>query len=86
MERSFTWMAPVDARFCCFVSVSSVTPVVAGDTTTWTWTLPDHFPPGKYVRVMVDGGTLSQSGSLLPWNDHGYYEVALDAGSLTLGP
>jgi peptidoglycan/xylan/chitin deacetylase (PgdA/CDA1 family) len=61
-------------------------PVVSGATTNWTWTLPPHFPPGKVVRVKVDGGTPSQNGSPLAWSEHGYYEVALDAGSLTLGP
>jgi peptidoglycan/xylan/chitin deacetylase (PgdA/CDA1 family) len=54
--------------------------------TTWTWTLPPHFPPGKFLRVTVDGGTLSQGGAPLPWDGHGYYEVALDAGTLTLSP
>jgi hypothetical protein len=53
---------------------------------TWTWTLPDHFPPGKVLRVMVDGGTPSQSGTALVWDSHGYHQVALDAGSLTWKP
>jgi hypothetical protein len=34
----------------------------------------------------VDGGTLSQDGVPLPWNEHGFYEVALDVGSATLSP
>jgi peptidoglycan/xylan/chitin deacetylase (PgdA/CDA1 family) len=55
-------------------------------TQTWTWTLPAHFPAGKLLRVKVDGGTLSQRGQALRWDGHGYYEVALDAGSLTLSP
>jgi peptidoglycan/xylan/chitin deacetylase (PgdA/CDA1 family) len=66
--------------------LTAATPSTAGDTTTWSWTLPPHFPPGKYVRVKVDGGTLSQAGKPLAWDDHGYYEVALDAGALTLRP
>jgi hypothetical protein len=53
---------------------------------TWTWTKPSNFPPGKYLRVTVAGGTLTQSGQALAWNDHGFYEIALDAGSVTLGP
>ncbi len=57
-----------------------------GDSQTWTWTLKDPFPPGHYLRVTVDGGTLSQDGTPLPWNEHGFYEVALDAGNLTLAP
>jgi len=32
----------------------------------------------------VTGGTLRQGGKVLPWNDAGYYEVALDPGSLTI--
>jgi hypothetical protein len=44
------------------------------------------FPAGKFLRVTVDGGTLSQSGVIVPWDDHGYYEIALDAGSVTLSP
>lgn len=53
---------------------------------TWTWTLPAHFPPGKVLRVTVDGGTLSQGGAPLAWDPHGYYQVALDAGTLTWRP
>jgi hypothetical protein len=36
--------------------------------------------------VTVPGGTVTQSGAALPWDAHGYYEVALDAKSLTVGP
>ena len=66
--------------------VAAAAPVVSGATTTWAWRLPPRFPPGKVVRVKVDGGTPSQNGRPLAWSEHGYYEVALDAGSLTLGP
>jgi hypothetical protein len=57
-----------------------------GGGTKWTWTLPAHFPPGRFVRVKVDGGSLQQGGNVLPWDGHGYYEVSLDAGELTLMP
>jgi hypothetical protein len=67
-------------------AVAAASSTASGASTTWTWTLPTRFPPGKYLRVKVDGGTLSQNGKPLPWNEHGYYEVALDAGSLTLSP
>jgi peptidoglycan/xylan/chitin deacetylase (PgdA/CDA1 family) len=66
--------------------LTNVTPAQSGTTSTWTWTLPAHFPPNKFVRVTVTGGKLSQKGTTLPWNGHGYYEVSLDAGSLTLSP
>ena len=62
----------------------TVTPTTSGNTQTWTWTLPPHFPTGKYLRIKVDGGTPSQGGTPLTWDSHGYYEIALDAGSLTL--
>jgi peptidoglycan/xylan/chitin deacetylase (PgdA/CDA1 family) len=65
----------------------SETPVATSrDRQTWTWKLPEHFPPGQYLRVVTNGGTLSQKGAPLSWDDHGYYEVALDEGRLTLGP
>jgi peptidoglycan/xylan/chitin deacetylase (PgdA/CDA1 family) len=67
-------------------SVATATPSTAGGVQTWTWTLPANFPAGKFVRVTVDGGTVSQNGTTVPWDSHGYYEVALDAGSLTLSP
>jgi polysaccharide deacetylase len=57
-----------------------------GNDRTWTWALPGQFPTGKYLRVRVDGGTLTQNGAPLTWDPHGYYEVALDAGSVTLSP
>lgn len=53
---------------------------------TWTWTLPDHFPKGGVLRVTVDGGSLSQGGTKLAWDSHGYYEVSLDAGTLDWSP
>ncbi len=65
---------------------NEATSTMDGDSQTWTWTLKDTFPPGHYLRVTVDGGTLSQDGTPLPWNEHGFYEVALDAGNLTLSP
>jgi len=66
--------------------VSTAAPTTAGGAQTWTWTLPGHFPPGRSLRVTVDGGTLSQNGAPLTWDPHGYYEIALDAKTLTLSP
>lgn len=65
---------------------SSLTPTTRHRVTKWTWELPSGFPRGKFLRVVVDGGTLRQNGHKLRWDHHGYYEVALDAGSLTLSP
>jgi len=61
-------------------------PVTAGTDKTYSWTLPEHFPPGHHLRVKVTGGKVSQCGSELPWDAHGYYEINLDAGSLTVSP
>jgi hypothetical protein len=65
-------------------AVTNAISTKSGKDTLITWKLPDHFPPGKYLRVTVTGGTLTQAGSVLPWNDAGYYEVALDPSSLTI--
>jgi peptidoglycan/xylan/chitin deacetylase (PgdA/CDA1 family) len=64
--------------------VSAGTPATSSATQTWTWTLPAHFPAGKFLRITVDGGTPSQGGAPIPWDGHGYYEIALDAGALSL--
>jgi hypothetical protein len=65
---------------------SQVSPSSDGDGQTWSWQLPSNFPSGKCLRVTVDGGTLSQGGQELAWDDHGYYQISLDEGSLTLSP
>ncbi len=67
-------------------AVTKAMTTTTGSDKTYTWTLPAHFPTGHYVRVKVDGGTLTQNGTALAWDPHGYYEVALDPGSVTLGP
>jgi len=66
-----------------------LTATTSGSDKTWTWKTADFnsshpFPPGKYLRVKTDGGTLKQGSTVLHWDDHGYYEVSLDAGTLTL--
>jgi hypothetical protein len=83
------WMGTVEdigAYWRAQKIVSAVTPTTSGGAQTWTWSLPSHFPSGKLLRVTVTGGTLTQGGMTLAWNDQGYYEVALDAGSLTVSP
>jgi peptidoglycan/xylan/chitin deacetylase (PgdA/CDA1 family) len=65
---------------------AAATLTTEGDSSSWTWTLPEPFPSGRVLRVTVDGGTLSQAGQPLAWDGHGYYEVSLDARSLTWSP
>jgi peptidoglycan/xylan/chitin deacetylase (PgdA/CDA1 family) len=68
---------------------NKLTPTTSGTDKTWTWKTTDFsnpFPTGKYLRVKTDGGTLKQGNTTLTWDDHGYYEISLDAGTLTLSP
>jgi len=79
-------MANVGAYWVAQKILSLATPIVSRSMRVWAWSLPRHFPTGKYLRVTVDGGTLYQRNRILPWDGHGYYEIELDAGSLTLAP
>jgi len=79
-------MVEVGAYWRAQALITPIAPVVRGHATTWRWTLPPNFPPGKFLRVTVDGGELVQGERRLPWDEHGYYEVALDKGTLTLRP
>ncbi len=67
-------------------ALTLATSTQSGTDTIVTWKLPANFPRGKYVRVTVRGGTLKQGGHVLQWNGAGYYEVALDPGTLTISP
>lgn len=79
-------MASIGAYWLGARVVHAALPSMSGNTSTWRWTLPAHFPPGQVLRVTVDGGSLSQANKALPWDGHGYYEVSLDAGSLSWSP
>jgi hypothetical protein len=58
--------------------------ISASATTSATWTLPAKFPPNMCVRITTSGGTVTQKGESITWNDHGYYEISLDAGEVTI--
>jgi hypothetical protein len=58
--------------------------ISASATTSATWTLPAHFPPNMCLRVTTSGGTLTQKGAEVPWDSHGYYQISLDAGEVTI--
>jgi len=66
--------------------LQAATPSTSAGVTTWRWTLPANFPAGRKLRVTVDAGTLSQNGTPLTWERSGYYEVSLDARSLSWTP
>jgi len=67
-------------------AVAAATASPVGSGMMWSWDLPAHYPGGRFVRVTIAGGELRQDGELLPWNGHGYYEVALDIGTLAWSP
>jgi hypothetical protein len=79
-------MQDVGAYWLAQKAFSNAMKTTSGTDQTWTWDLPDHFPPGKFLRVKVAGGTLKQGGAEIAWQGNGYYEIALDAGSVTLSP
>jgi len=58
--------------------------IPASATTTATWTLPANFPPNMCVRVTTTGGTVKQKGETIGWDSHGYYQISLDAGAVTV--
>lgn len=58
--------------------------IPASATTSATWELPDHFPPNMCVRITTTGGTVKQNGTEVPWDPNGYYEISLDAKSVTI--
>ncbi|HET7541353.1 MAG TPA: polysaccharide deacetylase family protein [Polyangiaceae bacterium] len=53
-------------------------------TTSATWTLPANFPPNMCVRITTTGGTVTQKGETIAWDSHGYYQISLDAGEVTI--
>jgi peptidoglycan/xylan/chitin deacetylase (PgdA/CDA1 family) len=43
---------------------------------TWQWTLPPRFAADVRLRVLIDGGTLTQDGAAVPWDGvEGFYSV-----------
>jgi hypothetical protein len=58
--------------------------IPASATTSATWTLPAHFPKNMCLRVTTTGGTVTQKGQTIPWDEHGYYQISLDAGEVTV--
>lgn len=52
--------------------------------TSATWTLPANFPKNMCLRVTTSGGSVKQKGETIPWDDHGYYQISLDAGEVTI--
>lgn len=88
-KRLNLWLdtvANVGAYWRAQKQITTTKPISSGSDITYAWTLPDHFPAGLFVRVTVDGGTLKQGDTILTWDDHGYYEVALDSKTLTVSP
>ncbi|MEI9941021.1 MAG: polysaccharide deacetylase family protein [Pseudomonadota bacterium] len=58
--------------------------IPATATTSATWTLPANFPPNMCVRITTTGGTVTQKNETISWDSHGYYQISLDAGEVTI--
>ena len=58
--------------------------IPASATTSATWTLPANFPPNMCVRITTTGGTVTQKNETISWDPHGYYQISLDAGEVTI--
>jgi len=58
--------------------------IPATATTTATWTVPAKFPANMCVRITTTGGTVTQKGETIPWDPHGYYQISLNAGEVTV--
>jgi hypothetical protein len=58
--------------------------IPASATTSATWTLPANFPPNMCVRITTSGGTVTQKGETINWDPHGYYQISLSAGEVTI--
>jgi hypothetical protein len=80
----FDTMVAVGAYWRGGRAFAKATPTTSGSDKTWKWTLPTGFPPGKCLRVTTDGGVVKQKSSAISWDSHGYYEISLDAGEVTL--
>ena len=63
--------------------LTAAAPEVSGAGSTWSWTLPDHFPAGRCLRVQ-SSGRVFQDERPITENSLGYYELALDAGHVTI--
>jgi peptidoglycan/xylan/chitin deacetylase (PgdA/CDA1 family) len=79
-------MVAIGAYWVAQKALFTVEPVTIGSDKVYSWTLPAHFPPGHHLRITVTGGKVTQCGTELAWDDHGYYELNLDAGSVTISP
>lgn len=58
--------------------------ISAAATTSATWTKPARFPANMCLRITTTGGTVTQKGQVIPWDPHGYYQIGLDAGEVTI--
>ncbi len=63
--------------------VAAASPTTNGNESTWSWSLPEHFPEDRCLRI-TSTGTVLQNGSEIALDPMGYYEISLDSGSVTV--
>jgi hypothetical protein len=77
-------MQAVGAYWRAGLVFAKATSSTSGTDKTWKWTVPANIPPNTCLRVKSDGGVVKQKGTVVPWDDHGYYEISFNAGEVTL--
>jgi hypothetical protein len=73
----------VGAYFVAQKLLTDATPSVEGAESTWSWTLPQHLPEGRCLRI-VSSGDVSQRGAAVIKHPLGYYDLSLDVGQVTI--
>ncbi len=84
-----TWLDTVEAIGSYWFAARifrEITPVAHNGGLRWEWELPATFNSGHYLRASIAGGKLFQNGEILPQHKAGFYEIALDTGSLEWQP
>ncbi len=77
-------MQAVGAYWRAGMVFAKATASTSGTDKTWKWTVPANIPPNTCLRLKSDGGVVKQKGAVIPWDDHGYYEISFNAGEVTL--
>lgn len=75
----------VGAYYLAQKLLNETQPIMSGEGSTWSWTLPQFFPEGRCLRIRSNGRVL-QNGQPVAEHPNGYYDISLDVGSVTVAP
>ena len=51
---------------------------------TRSWVMVSRSRTVTALSCNVSKSTVTQKGVTIPWDDHGYYQISLDAGEVTV--